>query len=215
MSTAAAVVRRMRNLSTLGRVLYSVAVGAVVAVGLWIGWRVEVRLSTWITAATVLVILTWVALGPMDAQETEAHARRRDMTTSWAVVIVVIATLFSLTSVIVALFRHGNPWMVFGTIVAVLTSWTAIHTLFAGYYSRLYFTDPVGGIDFNQDEPPVFTDFAYVAFTIGMGFAISDTNLSRSSIRRPALVHALLSFLFGTVILALVINLIGTLGPSP
>ncbi|HNP56142.1 MAG TPA: DUF1345 domain-containing protein [Gordonia sp. (in: high G+C Gram-positive bacteria)] len=211
MSTAA--VQRLRNLSALGRVLYSAAIGGLIAVGLWIGWRVEVRLSFWIAAATVLIILTWVALGPMDAEETEAHAQRRDITTPWAVVIVVIATLFSLTSVIVVLFRHGDPWMVFGTIVAVVTSWTAIHTLFAGYYSRLYFTNPIGGIDFNQDEPPVFTDFAYVAFTIGMGFTVSDTALSGATMRRAALIHALLSFLFGTVILALVINLIGSLSP--
>jgi uncharacterized membrane protein len=210
-STAA--VQRLRNLSALGRVLYSAAIGGLIAVGLWTGWRVEVRLSFWIAAATVLIILTWVALGPMDAEETEAHAQRRDITTPWAVVIVVIATLFSLTSVIVVLFRHGDSWMVFGTVVAVVTSWTAIHTLFAVYYSRLYFTDPVGGIDFNQDEPPVFTDFAYVAFTIGMGFTVSDTGLSGATMRRAALSHALLSFLFGTVILALVINLIGSLSP--
>ncbi|RUP39130.1 MAG: DUF1345 domain-containing protein [Gordonia sp. (in: high G+C Gram-positive bacteria)] len=213
MSMSTAAVQRLRNLSALGRVLYSAAIGGLIAVGLWIGWRVEVRLSFWIAAATVLIILTWVALGPMDAEETEAHAQRRDITTPWAVVIVVIATLFSLTSVIVVLFRHGDPWMVFGTIVAVVTSWTAIHTLFAGYYSRLYFTNPIGGIDFNQDEPPVFTDFAYVAFTIGMGFTVSDTALSGATMRRAALIHALLSFLFGTVILALVINLIGSLSP--
>ena len=111
------------------------------------------------------------------------------------------------------LFRHGDPWMVFGTIVAVVTSWTAIHTLFAGYYSRLYFTNPIGGIDFNQDEPPVFTDFAYVAFTIGMGFTVSDTALSGATMRRAALIHALLSFLFRDRDPRPVINLIGSLSP--
>lgn len=211
MSSTSGLVRRLRDLSALGRVLYSLAIGALISVGLWIGWRVEVRLSIWIAAATILIVLTWVALGPMNAEETAAHAERRDVTTAWAVVIVVVATLFSLTSVIVALFRHGDSWMVFGTIIAVVTSWTAIHTLFAGYYARLYFADPVGGIDFNQDDPPVFTDFAYVAFTVGMGFTVSDTALCGSVMRRAALVHALLSFLFGTVILALVINLIGSL----
>ncbi|GED99524.1 DUF1345 domain-containing protein [Gordonia crocea] len=211
--TPAAVMARVRESSALWRLLLSLLIGTLVAVGLWAGWRVEVRLSVWFTTAAVFVVLTWIALGPMDAATTEHFARRGDMTTGWSVLLVAAATLFSLTSVVVALFRHGNPWLVLATIMAVVTSWTAIHTLFATHYARLYYTDPVGGIDFNQQELPRFVDFAYVSFTIGMSFTVSDTNLSGSLMRRPALFQALLSYLFGTVILALVINLISGLSP--
>ena len=66
-------------------------------------------------------------------------------------------------------------------------------------------------MDFNQDDPPRYTDFAYLAFTIGMTFQVSDTNLKTSEIRATALRHALLSYLFGSVILAATINLVAGL----
>ena len=70
---------------------------------------------------------------------------------------------------------------------------------------------PVGGIDFNEDDPPTYVDFAYLAMTIGMTFQVSDTNLTTKAIRRIALGHALLSYLFGAVIVALVINVVSSL----
>jgi uncharacterized membrane protein len=54
-------------------------------------------------------------------------------------------------------------------------------------------------------------DFAYLAFTIGMTFQVSDTNLTAKPIRRTALRHALISYLFGAVIVALVINIVASL----
>jgi uncharacterized membrane protein len=99
-------------------------------------------------------------------------------------------------------------------VVSVAVSWFAVHTIFALRYARLYYGDPVGGIDFNQDERPVYPDFAYLALTIGMTFQVSDTNLRNSAVRRTALQHALLSYLFGSIILASAINLIVGLGVS-
>ena len=66
-------------------------------------------------------------------------------------------------------------------------------------------------IDFNSDGPPRYSDFAYLAFTIGMTFQVSDTNLTSGDIRRAALRHALLSYLFGVVIIAVMINLLAGL----
>jgi len=70
----------------------------------------------------------------------------------------------------------------------------------------------VGGIDFKtDDEQPDYRDFAYVAFTVGMTFQISDTDIQTRVIRRTVLRHALLAYLFGAVILAVAINLIANL----
>ena len=68
-----------------------------------------------------------------------------------------------------------------------------------------------GRIDFNENDPPTYLDFAYLALTVGMTFQVSDTNLTTKGIRRIALSHALLSYLFGAVILALVINVVSSL----
>jgi uncharacterized membrane protein len=82
-----------------------------------------------------------------------------------------------------------------------------VHTVFALKYAQLYHSGPGGGIDFNQDEPPRYSDFAYLAFTIGMTFQVSDTDLTSGAMRRLALRHSLLSYLFGAVILAMTINI--------
>jgi uncharacterized membrane protein len=96
-------------------------------------------------------------------------------------------------------------------VVSVLLAWSVVHTIFALRYARLYYAAPVGGLGFGEDDPPVYADFAYVAFTIGMTFQVSDTDISKRPIRRAAIHHALLSYVFGTMILGIVVNSIATL----
>ena len=68
-----------------------------------------------------------------------------------------------------------------------------------------------GLIDFGGDEQPRFTDFFYLAFTIGMTYQVSDTTFTSSRFRRVAIRHALLSFVFGTAIIATSINFLASL----
>ena len=79
-------------------------------------------------------------------------------------------------------------------------------------YARLYYRDRPGGVSFNEQDPPVYSDFAYLALTIGMTFQVSDTDLQAKEIRRLALRHALLSYVFGTLIIATTVNLVAGLG---
>ena len=87
-----------------------------------------------------------------------------------------------------------------------------MHTVHVLRYARLYYSEPEGGIDFGG-EAPDYTDFAYLALTIGMTFQASDTALTAKCVRRVALHHALLSYLFGAVVLAVMVNSVaGLLG---
>ena len=88
---------------------------------------------------------------------------------------------------------------------------TVVHTVYALRYARAYYSAPVGGIAFNEDEPPNYVDFAYYSFTVGMTFQVADTNITLRSIRRTTLHHALLSYLFGSVLLGVVINVVAAL----
>jgi uncharacterized membrane protein len=78
-------------------------------------------------------------------------------------------------------------------------------------YARAYYAGPAGGIEFNEPDAPTYVDLAYFAFTIGMTFQVSDTNITSVTVRRITLRHALLSYLFGAVLLRLVINVVATL----
>ena len=74
-------------------------------------------------------------------------------------------------------------------LLSVAVSWFTVHTIFALRYALLYYADPEGGVDFNQDEPPCYRDFAYLAMTVGTTFQVSDTDLHTTGIRVTVLRH--------------------------
>ena len=87
-----------------------------------------------------------------------------------------------------------------------------VHTVFALRYAHEYYTAPIGGVDFGDDlGKPDYIDFAYLAFTIGMTFQVSDTAVTSRTTRRTVLRHALLAYLFGAIIVAVLVNVIGSL----
>jgi uncharacterized membrane protein len=94
--------------------------------------------------------------------------------------------------------------------LTVALSWLSVHAVYTLRYADLYYRTG-GGIDFHDDGAPDFGDFAYVAFTIGMTFQVSDTDLVSRPIRRTALRHALLSYLFGIAVIATTINAVASL----
>ena len=106
---------------------------------------------------------------------------------------------------------NGRFWQAALAVFSVFVSWTMVHTVFTLKYARLYYGGEPGGIDFNEADPPQYSDFAYLAFTIGMTFQVSDTDLQSKEIRRTALQHAWLSFPLGAVIIATTINLVSGL----
>lgn len=171
----------------------------------------------WDVAAAVFAIWTWRSIWPMDAGQTARHAAREDPSRAAADLFLLIAAVASLVAVGLVIVTAGNKGgLVEGLqvglgVASVVLSWTVVHTVFTLRYSRLYYSGPDGGVDFNEDAPPRYSDFAYLAFTIGMTFQVSDTNLRSKEIRATALRQALLSYLFGTVIVATTINLIAGL----
>lgn len=97
------------------------------------------------------------------------------------------------------------------TLGSVLSAWLLIHTMFALRYARHWHNAEEDCIDFHMDAEPAYSDFLYTAFAVGVSFAISDTDLKTTAVRRIALGHAWLSYLFGTVAVAATINLVAGL----
>jgi uncharacterized membrane protein len=202
-----------------GRVAICVGVGAVLAallmvLGQWqfaplIGWD-----------AMVLTYLgwTWAAVWRLDAPATAHSAVREDPTRAGADLLLLAAALVSLVAVGVLIIRSGNSkgamqnLEITLAVVSVVVSWALVHTVYMLRYARLYYSDQPGGVDFPGETSPRYSDFAYLAFVIGMTFQVSDTNLTSHQMRASALRHSLLSYLFGTVIVATTINLVANLG---
>jgi uncharacterized membrane protein len=207
-----------RGPSATVRLSVSLGVGVLggVVVGILAPWWL-IPLSVWDIGALVLVSWLWHSLLPLDPAETAAHARRENPGRAEAGGLLLGASVASLLAVGLVLVRAGHSsgltkgLLVGLSVASVVLAWSVVHTVFSLRYAKLYYQGEGGGVDFNEEEPPCYTDFAYLALTIGMTFQVSDTNLKTKEIRRTALRHALLSYVFGALIIATTINLIAGL----
>jgi uncharacterized membrane protein len=171
----------------------------------------------WDVLALVYLGLTWGLIWPLDSAQTARRAIRHDPTRAVSSVLLLVAAVASLAAVGAVLFgashSKGSAEVLrvgFG-VASVVVSWATVHTVYTLRYATAYYSHPGGGVEFHQPDPPQYRDFAYLAFTIGMTFQVSDTALTTSAIRRTALAHALTSYLLGTVTLAATVNLIAGL----
>jgi uncharacterized membrane protein len=199
------------------RVLLAFAAG-VLAFGiasLFMPWQVA-SLIGWSAAAAVFIAWVWLSVGRMDGEATAAFATREDDSRATADLILITASAASLLGVALTLLKASGESAssrvfisAIGTMTVIL-SWGAVHIVFMLRYARLYFANG-GGIDFNDEQTPNYLDFAYVAFTIGMTYQVSDTAVTVKDIRSTAFRHALLSYVFGTGVVAMLINVVAGL----
>jgi uncharacterized membrane protein len=173
----------------------------------------------WCAGAIVFIGWIWLAIGHKDADDTARMAAAEDVSRPLADALMIGAAVVSLVAVAFVLHqasqRSGTSkgLLVALALASVALAWISLHTLYTLRYGDLYYQGTVGGIDFHNDERPDYLDLAYVAFTIGMTFQVSDTDLVAREIRRAALRQALLSFVFAAVIVAMAINIVaGLLG---
>jgi uncharacterized membrane protein len=189
-----------------------VVVGAVVGA---VGPREVGALAGLDAGMAVYTTQVWLRIWWLDARQTAALAERQDPTRAASDLLLLMAAIASLAAVglVLANAGPGSPTLRIGLCLAsAMVSWLLVHTVYTLRYARLYYTDDDGGINFGDTGAPTYADFAYLAFNIGMAFQVSDTPLVDRAIRAEALRHALLSYLFGTGILATTINLVVNLG---
>jgi uncharacterized membrane protein len=197
------------------------SIGLVVTLVLlrFVTWGLAVVLG-WDAAALAFLMSIWPIIVRADGPHAEQLATREDETSGSARVLLVGASAASLLGVGFALSlagREGGARRVLLIGVAVLTvvlSWTVVNTVYTLRYADLHYRSRAAGIAFGEEagrERPTYRDFAYVAFTIGMTYQVSDTTVRDRRIRRTVLSHALLSYLFGVVIVGGSVNLIAGL----
>jgi uncharacterized membrane protein len=207
------------GMSARRRIGVSVLPGLVVGAALAVGtkqWDMA-AVAGWDVAGLTFLVWTWWAVWGLDEVQSGQKAEREDPTQAVADLILVAAALASLGGVGVVLATGQSSK---GTGLApnlalaagsVVVSWAVVHTTYALKYARLYYQGPNGGVDFHDRDEPSYKDFAYLAFTVGMTFQVSDTEINSRTIRATILHHALISYLFGAIILAATINLLAGL----
>lgn len=174
-------------------------------------WQVA-ALAGWDVAAGLFLGRTRHALWDLDASDAARVATTEDPSRGMTDAVLLTASLVCIIGVGFTLLDAANSKgyavaLLLGlAVLSLISSWLVVHTVFVLRYARLYYSGTDGGISFNEDDPPAYPDFAYFAFTIGMTFQVSDTNIEDKAIRRTALRHALISYLFGAVLVAMTVN---------
>lgn len=169
-----------------------------------------------IVAALGFAVPLIVRIMRASTQETAHYVHGLDPGRSLTDLIVFTGALASLGGVgFMLLAKDSGPTgKAVEALIAVLTvfsAWLLVHTMFALRYARHWFNAEPDCIDFHMDDQPAYSDFLYTAFAVGVSFAISDTDLQTTRVRRIALLQSWLSYLFGTVVVAATINLIAGL----
>jgi uncharacterized membrane protein len=202
------------------RVIGSAAIGPPVGVvvALFAPWELAM-LAAWIAVAALLLVRIWFRVGQFTPAQTRELATREDDSRASSDLLILVASIASLGGAAAGLIKaHSSDstretLLTVASVLTVAVSWALVHTVFALRYAHEYYTRSIkGGIDFKSgDYEPDYADFAYVAFTIGMTFQVSDTDIGSRIIRRTVLRHALISYLFGAIIVAMMVNVIASL----
>lgn len=189
------------------------AAAAVVVVTPLLGLAAGV-LAAWGVAAVIVVVAVLAYTWPMNPQRTREHASREDPGRRMARLVSIAGSVASLGAVAVVLFQTGSAPAGESAVLAaiavfsVAASWFLIQTNYMLRYAHEYFEEPAGGIDFHGSDVPMYTDFIYFAVGLGMTYQVADTNVTSNAIRRIVIGQTVLAWVFATVIIANVINLV-------
>ncbi|MGW4163154.1 DUF1345 domain-containing protein [Streptomyces sp. NPDC004788] len=203
--------------SAVVRLVAATGVGAAIGVLVGALTRFPLGILAGIaTAGTAFVTAGWAVLWPMDAATTRRNVHREDFRPLLEEIVVVTAALCGLVSIVMLLLTRADAGerghaAAGAALAGVFTGWASLHLMYATRYADMYYRAPEGGIDFNSDIPPRYSDFLYFSYNLGMTYQVSDTSVSSAEIRAVVLRHCLLSYVFGASILATTINLVSTI----
>ena len=207
------------------RIILGLAVGLVVGLATS-GINPPIMRPTiaWDCSALFYLITTLLTLSHGNSATLLKIGAAREDQGRWTILIVMtLAAFVSLIAIGTLLsdiksfsFWTGRLHLAIG-VLTVVTSWSLVHVLFAVHYAHGYYGDvdndpktsyaAKGGLEFPGGADPVFSDFLYYAFVVGMTCQVSDIQVSNTAMRRLTLAHGILAFFFNTVILALTVNI--------
>jgi uncharacterized membrane protein len=170
--------------------------------------------SIWVTFALMVLALSWTAILVLHPRDLPKLSRMQDSSRTWILffsLAAALASLFAVKALLNSMDANRQEHLVL-PVLAVGSAWSLVHTVFTHRYAHLYYGSSAnqkkrpGGLDFSDDTEPDYLDFAYFSFVIGMTSQVSDVTIGSKVIRRTALAHGVLSFVFNVVIIALTIS---------
>lgn len=188
----------------------------------WRSFPWELRaLSGWLVFASTYLISSWRLIYSVNGDWIRQLAQQEDNGRRASGLIAVVTSIISLAGVMFALSKAGGlknqplqeVLLIGSGLLSVALSWLVIQTVYLFRYAHLYYEAPEGGVQFPGTPEPDYLDFAYLSFTIGMTYQVSDTDLDQRPMRRLLTGHSLISYVYGVVIIALAISAVSSVLP--
>ncbi len=164
-------------------------------------------------AAIVVLLACFPLLWIRDPKVIESHAAQNDANRTLLLVLTGIVMLVLLFAVAAETVGHPpQPFTRALIIVTLALAWLFSNTIYAFHYAHLAYIDEehCAGITFPGTEEPIYSDFLYFAFGLGMTFQTSDVQISNQHIRKIVTMHCLAAFVFNIGVLAFTINVLGS-----
>ena len=200
-----------------------IAAAIAIAIGIWLPEGIASHAVTrWLIAWNCGTGLYVLLSGIMMVRSTQHHMRRRAQLQDegqWVLLgLVAVASVANLAAIadelVVVKEMHGLLKALHIALagVTVLSSWAFIQVMFTLHYAHDYYAAVChgrpAGLLFPGDDPnPDYGDFFYFAAIIGTSGQTADVAFVTKPMRRIGSLHCILSYLFNTTVLALLINI--------
>jgi uncharacterized membrane protein len=198
------------------RLFVSALIGLAIIPLLPSQWPLAGRcLVGWDLGIAIYLVASYWVIAQGDTQHIRRQAAVEDEGKSIILALTVAAALATIGAIVVELNgakeQQSTAFALALAILTILLSWTFIHTIFALHYAHEYFGEgsdrQIGGLQFPGEGEPDYWDFVYFSFVIGMTFQVSDVQVTSKIIRRLVAAHGVVSFIFNTALLALMVNI--------
>ena len=213
------IVVRFRKMPKPARIIYArprtflaIAIGIIGFFLLPQSLRLVTRL---LLGWDIFIALYLILVYGMMYRSGHAHIRRNAvLQDDGRFLILLVAALGAFASIAAIIFgldeQHRSSLELALATTTIALSWAAVHTTFALHYAHDFYRGTPGGLQFpsgDQHEDADYWDFVYFSFVIGMTAQVSDVGITDRTIRRTATVHGIVSFVFNTALLALMVNI--------
>ena len=195
------------------RTFFAMAVGIVAFFAQPDSIRLVTRLLiSWDIFITLYLILVYA----MVLRSGLSHIRRNAVLQDDGRFLILLVTALGAFASIAAIVSelgatHRGAAQLSLATVTIALSWAAVHTTFALHYAHDYYRgSKAGGLQFpsgDEHDHADYWDFVYFSFVIGMTAQVSDVGITDKTIRRTATAHGIISFIFNTALVALMVNI--------
>jgi uncharacterized membrane protein len=195
------------------RTFFAIAVGILAYAVLPASLRQVTRaLLGWDICIAVYLLLVFIMVVRSGLTHIKRNAALQDDGRFVILMVAALGAFASIAAIVSELgaSHHSAPALTLATVTIAL-SWAAVHTIFALHYAHEFYRGAKpGGLQFpsgDQHENADYWDFMYFSFVIGMTAQVSDVGITDKTIRRTATAHGIISFIYNTALVALMVNI--------